>query len=61
MDLALNNLQWLIGHKTQPNQTKQNQCTSGDIRNIPNDEYENFINAHMEAATEWNVEFRGRH
>ena len=24
-DLALNNLQWLICHKTQPNQTKQNQ------------------------------------
>ena len=24
MDLALNNLQWLICHKTQPNQTKPN-------------------------------------
>ena len=23
MDLALNNLQWLIYHKTEPNQTKQ--------------------------------------
>ena len=23
-DLALNNLQWLICHKTQPNKTKQN-------------------------------------
>ena len=23
-DLALNNLQWLICHKNQPNQTKQN-------------------------------------
>ena len=25
MDLALNNLQWLICHKTKPNQTKPNQ------------------------------------
>ena len=24
-DLALNNLQWLICHKTQPNQTQPNQ------------------------------------
>ena len=24
MDLALNNIQWLICHKTKPNQTKQN-------------------------------------
>ena len=24
-DLALNNLQWLIRHKTQPNQTKANR------------------------------------
>ena len=25
MDLALNNQQWLICHKTKPNQTKPNQ------------------------------------
>ena len=25
MDLALNNLQWLMCHKTKPNQTKPNQ------------------------------------
>ena len=27
-DLALNNLQWLICHKTQPNQTELIQCIS---------------------------------
>ena len=26
MDLALNNLQWFICHKTKPNQTKPNQA-----------------------------------
>ena len=26
-DLALNNLQWLVCHKTKPNQTKPNQIT----------------------------------
>ena len=26
------------------------RCSSGDIRNTPNDEYENFVNAHMEAV-----------
>ena len=29
-----------------------NRCTSGDIRNTQNDEYENFVNAHIETAAE---------
>ena len=31
MDLALNNLQWLMCHKTKPNQI---HCTSNDLRNL---------------------------
>ena len=31
LDLALNNIQWLICHKTKPNQTKPNLCT---LRNM---------------------------
>ena len=36
-DLALNNLQWLICHKTQPNQTKIHRLhLSGEVR-LPNE------------------------
>ena len=28
MDLALNNLEWLMCHKTKPNQTNQNNLTA---------------------------------
>ena len=31
MDLALNNLQWLMCHKTKPNQTKRNQIKSSRL------------------------------
>ena len=34
MDLALNKLQWLIGHKTKPNQTKSLLNPSGYVYNI---------------------------
>ena len=30
MDLALNNLQWLICHKTKPNQTNIKHILAGD-------------------------------
>ena len=33
-DLALNNLQWLICHKTQPNQTKQSLLNMSDLVKI---------------------------
>ena len=33
-DLALNNLQWLICHKTQPNQTKSIMFTFGGARGV---------------------------
>ena len=35
------------------NTYKQIQWSLGDIQNPPNDEYENFINAHMEVAAEY--------
>ena len=33
-DLALNNLQWLICHKTQPNQTKHALMYYGDVNKL---------------------------
>ena len=40
MDLALNNLQWLICHKTQPNQPTSTWLDTQDAssweRNLPN-------------------------
>ena len=34
MDLALNNLQYLICHKTKPNQTKLTHRKEGNLRSV---------------------------
>ena len=58
---------FLLNNRDIRNNTKkQIRCSSGDIRNTPNDEYENFANAHLEIAAECiltklraKIEFRG--
>ena len=54
-DLALNNLQWLICHKTQPNPTQPNltqanQSISGDLGNVK----ETFIVITSRSTLSWN-------